>query len=58
MSVDGERVRIGLGEAESADIVVGGTIKDLFSEADSAQLCLCGSNEQLERFKAAFVVPA
>lgn len=58
MSVDGERVKIGLGEAESANIVVGGTIKDLFSQADSAQLCLSGSNEQLERFKAAFVVPA
>ena len=58
MSVEGERVKIGLGEAESADIIVGGTIKDLFSEADSAGLCLSGSNEQLERFKAAFVVPA
>ncbi len=58
MSVDCERVKIGLGEAESADIVVGGTIKDLFSQADSTQLCLSGSNEQLQRFKAAFVVPA
>ena len=58
MSVEDQRVKIGLGEAPSADLVVGGTIKDLFSQGDSAQLCLSGSNEQLERFKSAFVLPA
>ena len=58
MSIADQRVSMGLGEAESADIVVGGTIKDLFSGKSSAQLCLSGSNDQLERFKSAFVLPA
>ncbi len=58
MSIADQRVRMGLGEAESADIVVGGTIKDLFSGKSSAQVCLSGSNDQLERFKSAFVLPA
>ena len=58
MSVEDQRVKIGLGEAESADIVVGGTIKALFAGPNSAHLLQSGSNEQLERFKAAFVLPA
>ena len=58
MSIDDQRVRIGLGEAESADVVVGGTIKDLFAGGNSEPLCLSGSNDQLERFKSAFVLPA
>ena len=58
MSVEDQRVKIGLGEAESADIVVGGTIKELFAGRNSEQLCLSGSNDQLERFKSSFVLPA
>jgi DNA-binding HxlR family transcriptional regulator len=58
MSVEDQRVRIGLGEAKSADVVVGGTIKELFAGGNSEQLCLSGSNDQLERFKSAFVLPA
>ena len=58
MSVEDQRVRIGLGEAESADVVVGGTIKELFAGGNSEQLCLSGSNDQLERFKSSFVLPA
>ena len=57
MSVENRRVRIGLGEAETPDVIVGSTIKELFSQADVGQLCLSGSTEKLKRFKSAFVLP-
>ncbi len=58
MSIEDHRVRIGLGESHSADVIVGGTIKDLFFGPKSAQLCSSGSKGKLERFKSAFVLPA
>ena len=58
LSVENQRVRMGLGEAESADVIVGGTIKDLFAGPKSAQLRSSGSKEKLKMFMSAFVRPA
>ncbi len=58
MSIEDQRVRMGLGEAESADVIVGGTLKDLFAGPRSEQLCSSGSKEKLKKFMSAFVRPA
>ena len=58
MSIEDQRVKMGLGEADAADVIVGGTIKDLFNGPQSGQLCSSGSKEKLQRFKSAFVLPA
>ncbi len=59
MAIEGKRVRMGLGEASSADVIVGGTIKDLFSGPNSLdQLCKSGDRDKLSRFMSAFVLPA
>ena len=58
MSIEDQRIKMGLGETETADVIVGGTIKDLFTETKSEQLCSSGSKQKLRRFKSAFVMPA
>ncbi len=58
MLVENQRVKMGLGEAESADVIVGGTIKELFSGPKSERLRSSGSKEKLKQFMSAFVVPA
>jgi DNA-binding HxlR family transcriptional regulator len=56
ISIADKRARIGLGETDSADVVLQGTIKDLFAVPESATL-LAGSRDKLQRFKSAFVLP-
>jgi len=59
MSVEDQRVRIGLGESESADVIVDGPIKELFGGPRSPeQLCQSGDKDKLKRFISAFVLPA
>jgi len=58
MSIENQRVKMGLGETESADVIVGGTIKDLFTGPKSKQPRSSGSKEKLQRFVSAFVMPA
>ncbi len=58
MAVENQRVRLGLGEADSADVTVDGTIKDLFAGPKSDQLWSSGSKEKLQQFMSAFVLPA
>jgi len=58
MAVASQRVTMGLGEAESADVIVGGTIKELFAGPESEQLRSSGSKQKLQRFMSAFVMPA
>ncbi len=57
MSIKDQRVQMGLGDTDSADVIVGGTIKDLFTAPKSRQLCSSGSKEKLQRFMSAFVRP-
>lgn len=52
-----QNVKIGLGEADSADVIVDGTIKDLFLGPRGAQLCSSGSKKTLKRFMSAFALP-
>lgn len=56
ISIADKRARIGLGENEAADVVLRGTIRDLFAVPESATL-LAGSRDRLQRFKSAFVLP-
>ena len=58
MAVENQRITMGLGEAESADVIVGGTIKDLFTGPASEQLRSSGSKAKLDRFMSAFALPA
>ncbi len=58
MAIENQRVRMGLGEADSADVIVDGTIKDVFDGPPSNRLCSSGSKEKLQRFMSAFVLPA
>ncbi len=57
MSIEDQRVKMGLGETDAADVIVGATIKDLFTRSKEAQLCSSGSEEKLQRFMSAFVMP-
>ena len=57
MRVEDRHVDMGLGEAAEADVIVAGTIKDLFTgPRTAAELCGSGSVEQLKRFKSAFIL--
>jgi DNA-binding HxlR family transcriptional regulator len=59
MAIDKQRVTIGLGDAPAADIIVDGTIKDLFTgPRPPEQLCAAGATDKLRRFMSAFVQPA
>jgi DNA-binding HxlR family transcriptional regulator len=54
-----QRLDIGLGVVDSADVIVDGTVKDLLAGTKQPeQLCMPQSREQLERFMSAFVLPA
>ncbi len=57
ISIEDQRVKMGLGETDSADVIVGGTIKDLFTRSKLQQICSSGSEEKLQRFMSAFVMP-
>lgn len=58
MAIEDQRVRIGLGKADSADVVVNGTIKDLLVRPQSEQLVSSGSKARLQRFVSSFALPA
>ena len=59
MAIKDQHVTIGLGEAEAADIIVSGSIMDLFTGPQPFdELCQLGEKELLERFMSAFVLPA
>jgi DNA-binding HxlR family transcriptional regulator len=52
-----QRLTIGLGDAEEADITISGTIEDLFVEArDPATLLSSGSPRKLHQFMSAFAL--
>ncbi len=52
-----QRVTIGLGESDRADITISGTIEDLFVEAkDPAALLSSGSPQKLNQFMSAFAL--
>ena len=57
MAIQNHDVRIGLGVIESADLIVSGTIKDLFLGPLGNQLCSSGSKRTLRRFMSAFSLP-
>ena len=59
MDIRDQRVTIGLGDAAEVDILVKGTIKDLFTGSESPdRLCTPESRDNLNRFMSAFVLPA
>jgi DNA-binding HxlR family transcriptional regulator len=59
LAIDRQQVTIGLGHAAEPDVIVDGTIKDLFGgPRRPEQLCMPESKEKLERFMSAFVLPA
>ena len=59
MSIDRGRVEAGLGAPSAPDIVVNGTIKDLFTGAETpADLKISGPLPLLERFVGAFALRA
>jgi hypothetical protein len=59
MAIDKQRVTIGLGDAPQADVIVDGTIKELFTgRRPPEHLCVGGSKKKLGRFMSAFVQPA
>lgn len=52
-----QRVTIGLGESDKADITISGTIEDLFVEArNPAALLSSGSQQKLNQFMSAFAL--
>lgn len=57
MSIRNRSARIGLGETESADVIVDGTIKDLFFGPQADQLYSAGSKRILKQFMSAFALP-
>lgn len=57
MAIDNQSVSIGPGEADSADVVVDCTIKELFAAPRPDQHCSFGSKKQLRRFMSAFALP-
>jgi DNA-binding HxlR family transcriptional regulator len=57
MAIENQCVSMGLGEANSADVIVDGTIKDLFMGSRADQLCSSGSEKPLRRFMSSFVLP-
>lgn len=57
MAIENQRVVMGLGKADLADVIVDGTIKDLFAGPGSDRLCSSGSKRKLQRFMSAFALP-
>lgn len=58
-AIDRQRMTIGLGEAAEPDVIVAGTVRDLFSGPETpAQLCASEPSDKLAPFMAAFVIPA
>ena len=52
-----QQMTIGLGEADKADITIGGTVEDLFVEArDPVALLSSGSPQKLTKFMSAFAL--
>ena len=59
ISIDNGKANIGLGESSEPDIVIGGTIKNLFTENNAPEdLLISGELEILHIFKNAFALPA
>ncbi len=57
ITIENQNVKIGL-ESVSANVIVDGTVKDLFFGPQGAKLCSSGSKRQLKRFMSAFAIPA
>jgi len=57
MAIEHQSARIGLGETEAADVIVDGTIKELFFGPQADKLCSAGSRETLKQFMSAFALP-
>lgn len=57
MSVDEQQMSMGLGEIDAPNIVVNGTVRDLFVDsADPETLCVSGSGKLLKQTMAAFAL--
>lgn len=57
VSINKQDISVGLGEAESFDVVVNGTIKDLFFTPSVDELVETGSATKLRRFRSSFSLP-
>jgi DNA-binding HxlR family transcriptional regulator len=58
MSIDGQSVEMGLGELPGADVIVNGTIKELFTGTQSPSASLeYGPLSKLEAFMSVFALP-
>jgi len=57
VAIDGQDISIGLGEAGSVDVVVNGTIKELFFMPLIDELVESGSAVKLRRFRSSFSLP-
>jgi len=57
VAIDDQDISIGLGEAESADVAVSGTIKELFFMPSIDELVESGSAAKLRRFRSSFSLP-
>lgn len=57
VAIHNQRVTIGLGDADSADVAVDGTIRDLFVGPKANRVSSARSRKTLERFVSAFALP-
>lgn len=57
MMIENQDVSMGLGDADAPDVVVDGTIKELFAASPSDQPSSAGSKKKLQRFKSVFALP-
>ncbi|MFK7861794.1 MAG: winged helix-turn-helix transcriptional regulator [Granulosicoccus sp.] len=57
VAIKNHNVKVGLGQADSADLIVYGTIKDLFFDSRGDKLCSSRSKKTLKRFMSVFTLP-
>lgn len=55
--IESNNLSVGLGQADSADLIVDGTVKDLFFGSQGHELCSFGLKKDLKRFMSAFALP-
>lgn len=57
VAIHKQTIRIGLGDTDSADVAVDGTIRDLFVGPQAKRVSSARSKRTLERFVSAFALP-
>ena len=59
MAIDDQQMTMGMGERPGAELIVNGTIKDLFMGSGSPdELLISGSTKKLQQFMSTFALPA